>query len=82
MTSRYLENINDLSRTNHRMHNKLLIGDSTAAVVGGRNIADDYFGFGKARNFRDYDVFKAGIARTFQNLEIKNINFKKTQIVF
>jgi putative cardiolipin synthase len=60
MTSRYLENINDLSRTNHRMHNKLLIGDSTAAVVGGRNIADDYFGFGKARNFRDYDVFTTG----------------------
>ncbi len=60
MASRYLENLNDLSRTNHRMHNKLLIGDNIAAVVGGRNIADDYFGFGKERNFRDYDVLATG----------------------
>lgn len=60
MASRYLENLNDLSRTNHRMHNKLLIGDNVAAVVGGRNIADDYFGFGKERNFRDYDVLATG----------------------
>ncbi|RLA57393.1 MAG: phospholipase D family protein [Gammaproteobacteria bacterium] len=60
MLTRYIENLNDLSRTNHRMHNKLLIGDSTVAIVGGRNIADEYFGFGRERNFRDYDVFVAG----------------------
>jgi putative cardiolipin synthase len=60
MTSRYIANLDDLSRTNHRMHNKLLIGDSTVAVVGGRNIADEYFGFGKEQNFRDYDIITTG----------------------
>ncbi|HBE93791.1 MAG TPA: phospholipase [Gammaproteobacteria bacterium] len=60
LTSRYIENLNDLSRTNHRMHNKLLIGDGTVAIVGGRNIADEYFGFGREQNFRDYDVFTTG----------------------
>ena len=60
MVSRYIENMNDLSRTNHRMHNKLLIGDGTAAIVGGRNIADEYFGFAEERNFRDYDVLATG----------------------
>jgi putative cardiolipin synthase len=56
MTNRYIENMNDFSRTNHRMHNKLLIGDSTVAIIGGRNIADEYFGFGIERNFRDFDL--------------------------
>jgi len=60
MTERYVENLNDFSRTNHRMHNKLLIADSTVAIVGGRNIADEYFGFGQARNFRDFDLVTAG----------------------
>jgi len=60
MAARYVENINDFSRTNHRMHNKLLIADSTVAIVGGRNIANEYFGFGKVRNFRDFDLLAAG----------------------
>ncbi len=57
---RYVENILDFSRINHRMHNKLLIGDGTSAVVGGRNIADEYFGFGDSINFRDFDLLTAG----------------------
>jgi len=60
MTERYVENINAFSRINHRMHNKLLVGDSTVAIIGGRNIADEYFGFGQARNFRDFDLVTAG----------------------
>lgn len=60
MTERYVENLNDFSRTNHRMHNKLLIADSTVAIIGGRNIADEYFGFGQDRNFRDFDLVTAG----------------------
>jgi len=60
MTERYVENLNDFSRTNQRMHNKLLIADSTVAIIGGRNIADEYFGFGQARNFRDFDLVTAG----------------------
>ncbi len=62
MTKRYIENLNAFSRTNHRMHNKLMIADSTTAIVGGRNIADEYFGFGKELNFRDFDVVTTGAA--------------------
>ena len=32
-------------KLNTRMHNKLLIADSEVAIIGGRNIADEYFGF-------------------------------------
>jgi len=57
---RYIDNLNDFGRTNHRMHNKLIIADSEVAIVGGRNIADEYFGFGTDRNFRDFDVITTG----------------------
>ena len=52
--------ITDISRVNHRMHNKLFVMDNTLAVVGGRNIADAYFGFSNEYNFRDLDLLAAG----------------------
>jgi putative cardiolipin synthase len=60
MLVRYVENLNDFSRTNHRMHNKLLISDGEVAIVGGRNIADEYFGFDRELNFRTFDVLATG----------------------
>jgi len=60
MLARFIENLNDFERTNHRMHNKLLISDGKAAIVGGRNIADEYFGFDKDLNFRTFDVLTTG----------------------
>jgi putative cardiolipin synthase len=45
---------------NHRMHNKLLVADGTAAIVGGRNVADEYFGVNPRVNFRDLDVLAVG----------------------
>jgi putative cardiolipin synthase len=60
MLLRYLENLNDNARINHRMHNKLLIADSEVAIVGGRNIADEYFGFDRQLNFRTFDVLTTG----------------------
>ncbi|PHS24992.1 MAG: hypothetical protein COA83_06945 [Methylophaga sp.] len=74
MVGRYAENIHDLSRTNHRMHNKLLIIDSTVAIIGGRNIADSYFGFDKTRNFRDFDLLTAR-ALLCQNLPMVLMRF-------
>jgi putative cardiolipin synthase len=50
----------DFSRVNHRMHNKLLVADNAVGIVGGRNIADVYFGVGEDHNFRDLDVLAAG----------------------
>ena len=60
MSLRYLGNLNDFERTNHRMHNKLLIADGRVAIVGGRNIANEYFDFDAELNFRDFDVMTTG----------------------
>jgi putative cardiolipin synthase len=63
-TSHALDFAVDFGRVNHRMHNKILIADSAVAVVGGRNIGDDYFGLSPEADFRDLDVAAAGpIAR-------------------
>jgi putative cardiolipin synthase len=49
---------------NHRMHNKLWIADGSVAVVGGRNIGDEYFGANDRFNFGDLGVLLAGRAVT------------------
>lgn len=58
--SRTLNLITDFARLNHRMHNKAFIVDGVVAIVGGRNIGDDYFGLDETVNFRDIDVLAAG----------------------
>ncbi|MGI9326701.1 MAG: phospholipase D-like domain-containing protein [Pseudomonadales bacterium] len=50
----------DGNRLNHRMHNKLLVVDNQLAVLGGRNIGDDYFGKSTHRNFIDLDILLSG----------------------
>ena len=58
------EMIAQMERLNTRMHDKLLIADGNAAVVGGRNIGDHYFGLSHDYNFHDLDVLGFGhIAR-------------------
>lgn len=53
-----------VGRMTHRMHNKIFAVDNQAVIVGGRNIADEYFGMNDKSNFRDLDLFGAGpIAR-------------------
>jgi putative cardiolipin synthase len=47
-------------RLNHRMHNKMLAVDGTTAIVGGRNVGDEYFGASEYVNFADLDVFVFG----------------------
>ncbi len=58
-TGRYL-NVRDYARVNRRMHNKSLIVDDIAMIVGGRNIGDEYFAANKFQNFADLDVFGVG----------------------
>lgn len=60
MLVRQLFNLEDFGRVNHRMHNKLLVVDNRAAIVGGRNIADEYFGRHERYNFRDFEILTAG----------------------
>ena len=50
----------DAHRLNRRMHNKSFIVDNTVAIVGGRNIGDDYFDAGNDTNFRDLDLVAIG----------------------
>ena len=57
---RALEFLFSLERLNHRMHNKAFIVDNAIAIVGGRNIGDNYFGVDTAANFRDLDLAVAG----------------------
>jgi putative cardiolipin synthase len=52
--------IAEMERLNTRMHDKLLIADGNAAVVGGRNIGDHYFGLSHDYNFHDLDVLGFG----------------------
>ncbi len=51
----------DGNRLNHRMHNKLLVVDNQLALLGGRNIGDDYFGLSTHRNFIDTDLLLSGL---------------------
>jgi putative cardiolipin synthase len=48
------------SRLNRRMHNKAWIADNRVAIVGGRNIGDEYFGVSKSTNFSDLDLVLTG----------------------
>ncbi|NOH24173.1 phospholipase D family protein [Vibrio europaeus] len=54
--------LTDFHGLNQRMHNKVFLVDDQITVTGGRNIADEYFGFDHEYNFRDRDVFLAGKA--------------------
>lgn len=47
---------------NRRMHNKAWIVDGRIAVVGGRNIGDEYFDAADDRNFFDIDLLIGGTA--------------------
>lgn len=59
-----LEFLFNMKRLNHRMHNKLMVADNRMAIVGGRNIGNEYFGLDHTFNFSDMDVLAAGpIAR-------------------
>ena len=55
-----LDFIFDFGRVNRRMHNKLMVADNAAAIVGGRNIGDIYYGVNTIANYRDLDVLAAG----------------------
>ena len=46
----------DFRRINRRMHNKAFVADNEIAIVGGRNIAGEYFGANADVIFRDADV--------------------------
>ncbi|MHC9237079.1 phospholipase D family protein [Pseudooceanicola sp. 502str34] len=50
----------DFRRLNHRMHNKAMIVDGAATVLGGRNIGNIYFDYGQGVHYFDADVMAVG----------------------
>jgi cardiolipin synthase C len=54
------EGLFHFNRVNRRMHNKSWIADNRIAVVGGRNVGDEYFGAGEDINFVDLDFAMVG----------------------
>jgi putative cardiolipin synthase len=50
----------EFRRLNRRMHNKSFIVDNHVAIIGGRNIADDYFDASGENNYRDLDLLAVG----------------------
>ena len=47
-------------RATRRMHNKAWIADGRLAIVGGRNIGDEYFDAAERANFHDLDLMLLG----------------------
>jgi putative cardiolipin synthase len=67
---RRLEFVLNARRLDYRMHNKLLVADNALALLGGRNIGNQYFQIDPESQFADDDVFAAGpivpeLSRTF-----------------
>lgn len=58
--TRSLGRMLQLSQQHRRMHNKLILADSSLAIVGGRNLGDEYFDADQALNFTDIDLLGAG----------------------
>ena len=56
-TRNLFTNIDHFTR---RMHNKAMIADNQIAIVGGRNLGDEYFSASATIQFRDLDAFVAG----------------------
>jgi putative cardiolipin synthase len=54
------ESLVELERVNQRMHNKAMIVDNRVAILGGRNIGDEYMGLHAEFNFHDLDVLGIG----------------------
>jgi putative cardiolipin synthase len=60
--ARALNFLTDFTRVNRRMHNKSFTVDNQVSVVGGRNIANEYFGAGSGVGYADLDVIAVGTA--------------------
>ncbi len=71
-TTRQVLNLAEFHRLDHRMHNKAMVIDNRVAILGGRNLADEYFGLHEGANFRDIELIAGGsivqdISRSFDD---------------
>ena len=69
-SARLFEYVTNLDRVDHRMHSKSFTIDNQVSILGGRNIADDYFDANRELEFGDLDVaglgaVAKGVSRAF-----------------
>jgi putative cardiolipin synthase len=57
---RSVEFLFNIRRLDYRMHNKMLVADNAAALIGGRNIGNQYFQMDPQSQFADDDLFSVG----------------------
>nr|WP_239005974.1 phospholipase D family protein [Burkholderia territorii] len=72
MVERTANSLTRIDSFTRRMHNKAMIADNQIAIVGGRNLGDEYFSASPTLQFRDLDVLAAGpvtsdISRSFDD---------------
>jgi cardiolipin synthase C len=60
MFTRVLASVVNPAQQHRRMHNKLWIADNSVAIIGGRNLGDEYFDANDSRNFADLDFMTIG----------------------
>jgi len=58
--NKWLNYVGDFERANRRMHNKSFTVDNQVSIVGGRNIAVEYFELKSGGEFRDADILVVG----------------------
>lgn len=83
---RIMNYVLDLKRVNRRMHNKTFLVDSQVALIGGRNISNQYFDAGETFQFSDIDVMLAGkivpeIAQSFDDYWNYPMAYPANQII-
>ncbi|WP_216940343.1 phospholipase D family protein [Acinetobacter sp. BY419] len=59
---RAMDMVLDLKRINRRMHNKSFIADNQIALIGGRNMSNQYYNVSENYQFSDVDVMLVGAA--------------------
>lgn len=77
--------LTDFDQLNRRMHNKALIADNQVAIVGGRNLGDEYFDANPDVSFRDFDLLSTGpivdaVSRSFDHFWTSAQTFPLRQV--
>lgn len=77
--------LTQFSQLNRRMHNKALVADNQVAIVGGRNLGDEYFDANPDLSFRDFDLLCAGpivdaVSRSFDHFWTSPQSYPLTQV--
>ena len=60
VVERLINLLTGFRRANQRMHDKVVLYDGQIAIIGGRNMADEYYDYDHEYNFRDRDVLLTG----------------------